>query len=227
MKKIYNTRYKGKEILTLSQITTPEVVDMKILASLGISSESSTESNFSDCFDIEGSDNLCDIRLDKMSSSDLQDSINSTNIDADPTLNGEPRNKQVISEEVFKGAYETVEMSAENLYKDNSQEPAKQETVVFVQDISIVKIINPQEAEESQINLLSEEVVTSGNMDPSTISIMISIKENINPTSHTMYSEKSVQKDSNRLHNQQFLTNSKIDNIVQQIVDNGFIKVTY
>ncbi|CAG8747793.1 24988_t:CDS:2 [Gigaspora margarita] len=76
MKKIHNTRSKGEEMLTLLQITIPEVIDAKISAFQDISSASSTGRQFSHKkfygFDIEVSGNLCNTQLGKMSSPDLQ-----------------------------------------------------------------------------------------------------------------------------------------------------------
>ncbi|CAG8717609.1 4285_t:CDS:1, partial [Gigaspora rosea] len=68
------------------------------------------------------------------------------------------------------------------------------------------------------MNPSREKPVTSNNMD---------LTSNNSQADSVMYGEKSNQTDSNRSHDQQLLTNSRNDNIIQQIVNNGFTKVTY
>ncbi|CAG8490778.1 16584_t:CDS:2 [Gigaspora margarita] len=128
------------------------------------------------------------------------------------------KNKQVTSKEASETAHKIVEISAANPYKDNSQETDEQEAVVIEQDVNMPVVTNLLEVEDPRINPTSEEAVTPNNMKSTS---------NINQADSIIYGEKSNQIDSNRSYNQQPLTNSRSDNIIQQIVDNGFTKVTY
>ncbi|CAG8777081.1 42917_t:CDS:2 [Gigaspora margarita] len=128
------------------------------------------------------------------------------------------KKKQVTSKEASEIEHETVEVSAANLYKDNSQEPAEQEAVVIEQNINMAMVTNLLEVEDSRMNPLREKAVTPNNMD---------LTSNINQADSVTCGEKSNQTDSNRSHDQQPPTNSRSDNMIQQIVDNGFTKVTY
>ncbi|CAG8484219.1 34814_t:CDS:2 [Gigaspora margarita] len=145
---------------------------------------------------IEGSGNLCDIRSGEVNPPDLQDGINSINTDAGPKLNEATKinlyqhykelqnlkNKQVTSKEESETAHKTVEISAANPYKDNSQETDEQEAVVIEQDVNMAVVTNLLEVEDPRINPTSEEAVTSNNIESTS---------NINQADPIIYGEKS------------------------------------